>query len=102
MTHEHILDFILALDFVGLLFCAFMMYRTTRVGNFRRQLIDKLFLEARNDALNGREWRWREKAFEEVSFGDMTTHFWRPLKAELWWDSVAFLQPPAAPQEATK
>lgn len=70
---------------------AYMFMRLNRVYNFRMSLIDQIHEAAKADRSKEYMWRWKE--YDKVLFDDMMIHFWKPLKAEVWWEDTKFLEP---------
>lgn len=88
---------ILVACFVGLAFCALMMWRNRRVYAYRMALADEVSIEsrraiARGDADWERGWDWLKR---QPDYETMMWRFWRSLDSFLDWDS------PGAPKRPT-
>lgn len=58
-----------------------MMFRTIRVAEYRRNLLNQLSDAGHDDIKNRRPWYWRFNAFEQVSFDEMVFKFWKPIRS---------------------
>lgn len=77
--------------FAGMGFCLFMVWRTTQVYYFRTKLLRSVASAGDIDIRNGKDYIWRFKAYDSVSYDNMMIHFWKPLKPEAWWSDTSFL-----------
>lgn len=76
------------LIFFGTIFAS---HRIETVFRFRADLLAKIHDRCGEDIEASRDWEWRYKAFESVSYNDMVTHFWKPLQPNVWWGDTKFL-----------
>lgn len=67
---------VVALTWVG---CSLFIARLSYVDQWRRTLLQKTVLAARQDLERGQTWEWRLEAFESVKFSTTVFTFWRPL-----------------------
>jgi hypothetical protein len=84
----------LLLILLGSIFCLFMIWRNTRVYEYRTRLVhgahDAYREEIRDD---GRYDPWRYHAFERVTYNRMLFQFWR--KMDSFYPDKSFLDPKA-------
>jgi hypothetical protein len=83
---------IMATLYALILFFAYMLRRTTKVYNYRRTLIDRIYdcseRDVKEHKYDGKRW----EALEKVTFHDMVWRFWKPLKDETWFKDTRFLE----------
>ncbi len=75
----------------------FAWLRLHLVGKFFHFYTERVYELTKDDIAQGRHqdkespfWRWQE--YEKVSFDAVVFKFWRPLKAEAFWDDTSFLE----------
>jgi hypothetical protein len=74
---------------LGVLYCAYMLYRTEEVYRFRREIILNIPEVA--------DFQWRFAEFDKVSYTDMMYKNlgFSTLTLETFWDDLSFLDPSA-------
>lgn len=81
---------------LGAGFSIWMLFRNTRVYNFRMALIDLVSDLAREDIKAGLEYQWRYDYYQAVSYDKM---FWsmKPIKVASFYKSANFINPAIQP-----
>ena len=59
-------------------FC--FLYRNHEVCKERRRIIDKISYLAKIDIIGRRNWEWRYKEYNKISYEEMVYKFWIPVK----------------------
>lgn len=67
-----------------IVFSFYMMWRNSRVFQFRREISDIVF--ATDD------WQWRLKVYRTVTYDQMMLQFWKPVKPESFYKDLSFLE----------
>ncbi len=83
---------VLCLLALGVIYCSLMLIRNDKVYNFRKNLLDIIGRCSKDDIKNGRDYYWRYKKYEEVTYKDMVYKFWKPLKVESFYKDDKFLK----------
>lgn len=64
---------------ITIIFSLYMIRRIAGVGEYRKQLLNKISAACRNDIKGERAWEWRYDEFRKVSYDEMLLKFWKPL-----------------------
>jgi hypothetical protein len=79
------LDILLAISFIGLLFCLFMIRRNNKVYLYRSAMSDIIF------GFGVGDYKWRLKVYDSVSYQDMMRKWWKKLPD--FYPDKSFLDP---------
>jgi len=60
-------------------FCIFMVHRNNKVFKERMRVLDSISDFAKEDIRNGRDFNWRYKELETISYNQMMWQFWIPV-----------------------
>ena len=58
-----------------------LMFRNEAVHNEQMRVIQVVSNLARIDIKEGRDWKWRYEAFDEISYYAMLFQLWKPVKS---------------------
>lgn len=72
---------ILSISAILLLFCIYMMIRNHLVCNEKLRILGIISQLASEDLKNRKEWVWRYRHFDDISYEKMLFTFWKPLKS---------------------
>jgi hypothetical protein len=72
-------DLLLAINLTGVLASLVYIYRNGAVAKERYRVIEVISELAREDILAGRDFEWRYREFESISYGYMLFIFFRPV-----------------------
>lgn len=59
--------------------CYLVLWRSQRVGDYRRRLYMEIFAISLREIENGVDYTWRWRVMDTVSFNQMVYKFWKPL-----------------------
>ncbi len=77
---------------VALMMCFIFLVRNQFVYRFRSELLKTVSRLASEDIENNRPWTWRYTAMDSVSYDVMMVNFWVPLRAENFYEDLAFIK----------
>jgi len=67
---------------LGMWYCAFMLVRNDKVGNYRKKIINRISKKNREEISRNLDYNgWRYDEFERVSYYTMVFKFWKPLSS---------------------
>ena len=62
------------------IFCGiWMLVRNKSVFDYRKNLLEKISKAAKKDIKNGKDWTWRYRVLETVTYNEMMWKFWKSL-----------------------
>lgn len=70
----------------------FILSRIESVSQFRSDLLKQVSKAVTADINSGRSWEWRYDKLSSVKYERILHTFWRPLKAEAWYEDCSFLK----------
>lgn len=65
---------------IGLFFSFYLLYRNHEVYKERQHILNKIKNFSKIDILESRNWEWRYKEYEKISYEEMLYKFWIPVK----------------------
>ena len=84
--------FLMFLLFIFALYMSFRFSDRNHAIYFLRLILLKRVSEkAMEDIKNGRDWEWRYKYMESVTYEKMLYQFWKPLKLKYWYPDKSFV-----------
>ena len=81
---------VLALLMIAFGLTMFMLFRASRVRDYRIKLIYTIYHCAKIDVQESKPWKWRYETFESVSYDNMLFRFWKPLTS--FYKDKSFLE----------
>jgi hypothetical protein len=84
-----LLPFVFGFYFAGLVF---FFARNESVYRFREKLIDRVSECSQKDISSGKDWAWRFKQLDTVTYDQMLWGFWKPLRAKEFYQDTSFLE----------
>lgn len=84
----------------GMAFCLFMIHRNYEVHRYSRNLLGLIDRASEQDIARHREFKWRFKAFDSVSYDEMVMKFWKPLDS--FYADMSFTDPEAVDPDARR
>lgn len=87
----NIIGLLLIIVITGFSFGIYMGFRNEKTFRFLVSLYGKIDILSKQDINQGKDFEWRLKVFETVSYDDIYNKFWLPLKPESFWDDLSFL-----------
>jgi len=76
---------------VLLLIPFYFLWRNGKTHNFQLELLKKISESAEDDIRNNKDWKWRYKEFNKVSYNKILYSF-KGFKPENYWNDLSFLE----------
>lgn len=101
MTSLILTNIILGISVTAILYFLVFMYRNHFVYRLRRDMLQMVSLAAKEDIDDDHSFEWRYDALMSVGYDEMVNKFWKPIKAEAFYEDLSFLYPNVKKKQIT-